>query len=116
WKALLWDRRKLYLTGRSLSTAVRQWSCAAAWSGFPAARDPADGTAWLAHCYGTVGAGRDNDADSGSGTELYVVTGHAPRQLDRNITVVGRVVQGMELLSALPRGPAPAGLPVRTIE
>ena len=78
-------------------------------SGFPAAREGVNGSAWLAHCYGMVGAGRDNDADSGGGTELYVVTGHAPRQLDRNITVVGRVVQGMELLAALPRGPAPMG-------
>jgi peptidylprolyl isomerase len=56
------------------------------------------------HCYGMVGVGRDNAADSGGGTELYVVTGHAPRQLDRNITLVGRVVQGMNLLSTLPRG------------
>lgn len=77
--------------------------------GFPAARDGRSGIAWPVHCYGMVGAGRDNDADSGGGTELYVVTGHAPRQLDRNITVVGRVVQGIELLSALPRGPAPMG-------
>jgi len=59
---------------------------------------------WLLHCYGSVGAGRDNAADSGSGVELYAVTGQAPRQLDRNITLVGRVVQGMDLLSALPRG------------
>jgi peptidylprolyl isomerase len=59
---------------------------------------------WLLHCYGSVGAGRDNAPDSGSGVELYAVTGQAPRQLDRNITLVGRVVQGMELLSALPRG------------
>jgi len=29
--------------------------------------------------------------------------------LDRNITVVGRVVQGMELLSVLPRGTGPLG-------
>lgn len=78
-------------------------------AGFPAARDTGNGTAWLVHCYGTVGVGRDNDPDSGSGTELYVVTGHAPRQLDRNITVVGRVIQGMELLAALPRGSAPMG-------
>lgn len=77
--------------------------------GFPAARDPATGAAWLAHCYGMVGAGRDNALDSGSGTELYVVIGHAPRQLDRNITLLGRVVSGMELLAALPRGPAPMG-------
>lgn len=72
--------------------------------GFPAARDPRSGEAWLAHCYGMVGAGRDNDVQSGPGTELYVVIGQAPRQLDRNIAVVGRVVQGMELLAALPRG------------
>jgi peptidylprolyl isomerase len=72
--------------------------------GFPAARDPKFGRAWLVHCYGMVGVGRDNDVDSGGGTELYVVTGQAPRHLDRNVTLVGRVVQGMDLLSALPRG------------
>ncbi|MES2291933.1 MAG: peptidylprolyl isomerase [Pseudomonadota bacterium] len=64
---------------------------------------------WLLHCYGMVGAGRDNAADSGSGVELYAVTGQSPRQLDRNITLVGRVVQGMELLSVLPRGPGAMG-------
>jgi peptidylprolyl isomerase len=77
--------------------------------GFPAARDAAAGQAWLAHCYGMVGAGRGNEPESGNGTELYVVTGHAPRQLDRNIALVGRVVQGMELLSVLPRGTGPLG-------
>ena len=77
--------------------------------GFPAGRDPASGEAWLAHCYGTLGAGRDVAADSSNGTELYVVDGQSPRQLDRNITVVGRVVQGMELLSTIPRGPEPMG-------
>ena len=77
--------------------------------GFPAARDPKSGEAWLAHCYGMLGAGRDNDPESGSGAELYVVIGHAPRQLDRNIATVGRVVKGMELLAALPRGSGPLG-------
>jgi peptidylprolyl isomerase len=56
-----------------------------------------------------VGAGRDIAADSSNGTELYVVIGHAPRHLDRNITVVGRVVKGMELLSSLPRGSGALG-------
>ncbi|MBB5883312.1 peptidylprolyl isomerase [Xanthomonas sp. LMG 8992] len=77
--------------------------------GLPVARDPKAGTAWLAHCYGTLGAGRNNDEDSSIGAELYVVTGQSPRQLDRNITVVGRVVKGMELLSVIPRGPDPMG-------
>lgn len=76
---------------------------------FPAARDPRTGQAWLAHCYAMVGAGRDNDVESGNGAELYVVIGHAPRQLDRNIALVGRVLIGMEQLSALPRGPGPLG-------
>ena len=75
--------------------------------GFPVARDRRD--MWLTHCYGMVGAGRGDDADSGAGSELYVVIGHAPRQLDRNITVVGRVVQGMDQLAALPRGTGPLG-------
>jgi peptidylprolyl isomerase len=64
---------------------------------------------WLVHAYGMVGAGRDNPPDSGGGTELYVVIGHAPRHLDRNVTLLGRVVQGMELLSALPRGTGAMG-------
>jgi peptidylprolyl isomerase len=77
--------------------------------GLPVARDVKAGKTWLAHCYGMVGAGRDVAADSGSGAELYVVIGQAPRQLDRNIALVGRVVQGMEWLAALPRGNGPLG-------
>ncbi len=77
--------------------------------GFPAARESATGEAWAVHCYGMVGVGRGNESDSGSGAELYAVNGHAPRQLDRNITIVGRVVQGMDLLSSLPRGKSSLG-------
>ncbi len=77
--------------------------------GFPVGRDPQDGKAWLAHCYGALGAGRSNDEDSSIGAELYVATGQSPRQLDRNITVVGRVVKGMDKLSVIPRGPDPMG-------
>ena len=78
--------------------------------GFPVGRDPKTRSTWLAHCYGMVGVGRGNEADSGNGSELYVVTGIAPRHLDRNITVVGRVMSGMPLLSSLPRGTAPMGM------
>ena len=77
--------------------------------GFPTGRDVTTGQAWLTHCYGMVGVARDNDVDTGNGSELYVVIGQPPRQLDRNITLVGRVVQGMDLLASLPRGPAPLG-------
>jgi peptidylprolyl isomerase len=77
--------------------------------GFPVALDPKLGRAWLIHCYGMVGAGRDNDVDSGGGTELYAVIGQAPRHLDRNVTLLGKVVQGMDLLSSLPRGTGALG-------
>src|SRR6185369_319990 len=79
------------------------------WDGFPVARDPQTQKMWLVHCYGMVGAGRDVSADSGGGTELYVVIGQAPRHLDRNVTLIGRVLQGIELLSSLPRGTAAMG-------
>lgn len=76
---------------------------------FPAARDPKTGEAWMTHCYGVVGVGRGMPLDSGSGAELYTVIGHSPRPLDRVITVVGRVLKGMELLTALPRGTGTLG-------
>jgi peptidylprolyl isomerase len=72
--------------------------------GWPIAYDPKGGTANLTHCYGYVGVGRDLAPDTGTGGELYAVIGHAPRHLDRNIALVGRVVAGMEHMSALPRG------------
>jgi peptidylprolyl isomerase len=77
--------------------------------GLPAAREARTHLAWLVHCYSMVGVGRDNDVDSGNGTELYVVIGQAPRQLDRNVALVGRVVAGMEQLSTLKRGTAALG-------
>ncbi len=78
--------------------------------GFPAGveRKPS-GTAWMTHCYGTVGVGRGDWPDTGDDTQLYAVTGQAPRHLDRNIVLLGRVLRGMELLSALPRGSGPLG-------
>jgi cyclophilin family peptidyl-prolyl cis-trans isomerase len=72
--------------------------------GFPVAADPKRDMAWITHCYGTVGAGRNMAPDSSTGAELYVIIGQSPRALDLNITVVGRVLVGMEYLSALPRG------------
>jgi peptidylprolyl isomerase len=73
--------------------------------GFPAGltREPG-GQAWLTHCYGTLGVARGDLPDTGSGAQLYVVIGQAPRHLDRNIVLAGRVLRGMELLASLPRG------------
>jgi peptidylprolyl isomerase len=78
--------------------------------GWPVAWNPATGRANLAHCYGMVGVGRDMAPDTGMGGELYAVIGHAPRHLDRNIALVGRLVEGIELMSALPRGTEALGI------
>jgi len=71
---------------------------------WPIAYDPVRASAWLTHCYASVGVGRDLAPDTGSGGELYAVIGHAPRHLDRNIATIGRVVEGMAALTARPRG------------
>lgn len=73
-------------------------------AGWPVAWNPRTGRVNLVHCYGMVGVGRGEAPDTGSGGELYAVIGHAPRHLDRNIAVVGRVIDGIEALSARPRG------------
>jgi peptidylprolyl isomerase len=75
--------------------------------GFPVGSDGKH--VWLTHCYGMVGVARGNAPDSGNGSSLYVVTGHAPRHLDRNIALVGRVISGIENLTTLPRGKGPLG-------
>ena len=74
--------------------------------GFPAARDKKKGgKAWLTHCPGTVAMARNEDPDSGN-TDFYIVIGQAPRYLDRNLTVFGRVVWGMDAVQRIKRGPA----------
>ena len=73
-------------------------------SGWPIAYSPKAGWANLAHCYGSVGVGRDLSPDTGTGGELYAAIGHGPRHLDRNIAVVGRVIEGIDRLSSLRRG------------
>ncbi|MBS0482144.1 MAG: peptidylprolyl isomerase [Proteobacteria bacterium] len=79
------------------------------WTGWPIGSDETGQMAWPVHCYGMVGVGRDMPPNTGTGAELYTVIGHAPRQLDRNIALVGRIIDGMEFMSSLPRGHGPLG-------
>ncbi len=73
--------------------------------GFPAARDEKKaGKAWLTHCPGTVAMARNDGPNSGR-TDFYIVIGQAPRYLDRNLTVFGRVVWGMDVVQRIKRGP-----------
>ena len=108
-----WDRPLPKESGEPAFTPLGGPDVYAAEAGFvggmPARRDADAGHMGLAHCYGMVGAGRGATADSGSGAELYVVIGHSPRHLDRNVTLVGRVIEGMEVLSTLPRGTGALG-------
>lgn len=78
-------------------------------AGWPVGYDPKAGIAWPTHCYASVGVGRDDPPDVGSGAELYAVIGQAPRPLDRNIALVGRVIDGFEAWTALPRGAGALG-------
>lgn len=64
---------------------------------------------WMPHCYAMVGVGRNLKPDTGTGAELYTVIGSPSRPLDRNIALVGRVIDGIEHLSSLPRGTGPLG-------
>lgn len=80
------------------------------YNGWPLGASRKGPSAWPLHCYGSVGVARNPSPDTGTGAELYAAIGHAPRQLDRNIAVVGRVIEGIQHLSSLPRGPAPMGV------
>ncbi|MEL6379791.1 MAG: peptidylprolyl isomerase [Pseudomonadota bacterium] len=63
------------------------------------------GRFWLLHCTGAFAFGRNNDPDSAS-TEFYI-TLQPQRYLDRNLTVFGRVIDGMEHVQALTRQAPP---------
>lgn len=73
--------------------------------GFAVGRDPAAQRTWLTHCPGIVAMAR-NDSPESSRTDFYIVIGQAPRYLDRNMNVFGRVVHGMEVVQRIRRGEA----------
>ncbi len=78
--------------------------------GFAVGRDPATGAAWLTHCPGVVAMARNNGRDTAS-TDFYIVIGQAPRYLDRNLTIFGRVIRGMEIVQRIRRdGPDEDGM------
>lgn len=70
--------------------------------GFAAARE--NDRVWLAHCPGVLAMARGEAPDSGS-TDFYIVIGQAPRYLDRNLNIFGRVIAGMDAVQSINRGP-----------
>jgi peptidylprolyl isomerase len=89
--------------------------------GFAAGRDRQSRRVWLTHCPGVIAMARNDGPDTGS-TDFYIVIGQAPRYLDRNLTIFGRVVSGMDVVHRVIRGPSEAngmiaeGEPRTTIE
>jgi peptidylprolyl isomerase len=73
-------------------------------TGFATARDLSDNTIWLTHCPGAVAMARNDSPDS-SRTDFYIVIGQAPRYLDRNMNVFARVIEGMDVVQQIKRGP-----------
>jgi peptidylprolyl isomerase len=67
----------------------------------PVGYDRKTKTAWHLHCPGAIALGRQDEKDTAS-TEFYVAL-QSQRYLDRNMTVFGRVVDGMQYLQALRR-------------
>lgn len=61
---------------------------------------------WGAHCPGVAGMGRDDARDSAN-SEFYFML-DASRRLDRDYTVFGRIVSGMDVLLRLQHGEPPA--------
>lgn len=72
----------------------------------PAGFDAGAGTAWHLHCAGAFAFGREDGRDTAS-TEFYVAL-QPQRYLDRNMSVFGRVIDGMQHLQALRRVEPPA--------
>ncbi len=72
-------------------------------NGFAVARDTKVKKEWLIHCAGTINLARGMDPASGT-TDFAIMLGQAPRHLDRNMSIFGRVIYGMEHLNAVTRG------------
>ena len=114
WRALAQSGATPSITTNVGPRPADVYAAAVLWyRGFPLATDAKPvrqgRRVWPVHCYGSVGVGRNLSPDTGSGAELYAVIGHAPRHLDRNIAVVGRIIEGMEQLSSMPRGTGDLG-------
>ncbi|MEO1251879.1 MAG: peptidylprolyl isomerase [Pseudomonadota bacterium] len=71
--------------------------------GFPTGADPVSQEIWHLHCAGAFAMARSEGRNTAR-AEFYV-TLQPQRYLDRNLTVFGKVVHGMEHLQALRRVP-----------
>lgn len=75
-------------------------------NGFAVAQNASNTQIWQVHCHGVFAMARGNEINSAS-TEFFVTIGQGPRYLDKNITVFGRVLEGMQHFNRLQRKPVP---------
>ncbi len=76
--------------------------------GFAVGRAPSENKEWLLTCPGVVNLARTSDPNSGT-TDFAIMIGQAPRHLDRNMSIWGRIVYGKELLNSITRGEVSKG-------
>jgi peptidylprolyl isomerase len=76
--------------------------------GWPIGSDK-EGRAYPLTCRGSLSPAHYDPPDSGSGSEMSVITGEAARSLDTTFGMVGRVIDGLEHLQNLPLGSDPGG-------
>lgn len=68
-----------------------------------------DGRTYALACKGTLSPAHYDPPDTGSGTELSVVTGEEARGLDTKFGNIGRVIDGIDYLINLPEGDKATG-------
>lgn len=71
-------------------------------NGFAAGQDPRTDEEWLLHCPGVIGFARNNEPEWVNG-DFYITLGQAPRHLDRNMTILGKVIYGMPIVQSINR-------------
>lgn len=73
--------------------------------GLPVGIDDQSQSVWHLHCTGAIAFGRNTERNTAS-TEIYIAL-QPQRYLDRNLSVVGRVISGMEYIQRLRRNMPP---------
>lgn len=68
-----------------------------------------DGRAFPLTCRGSLSPAHYDPPDTGSGTEISIITGEAARTLDTTFGMVGRVIDGLEHAANLPLGDGAGG-------
>lgn len=71
---------------------------------FPVGVDQARKHAWVLYCHGVVGTVQADPKTTPGGVYYYASLGNPTRELDGKLPVVGRVIEGIEAFSTLPRG------------